>query len=187
MTRLRIRWLTGILAGAAALGVAAYLLGPHWLRTADDQPPRNFVVASERLATAGQPSAAQLAALRAQGYALVINLAPPESYGSLPEEGSLLGRFGIDYINIPVEFDRPAAGDFESFRRALAFRRGDKVLVHCQLNFRASSFVFLYRAIEERVDPFEAAEAMLQVWRPNEVWKKFINDRLREHGIDFTV
>jgi len=184
---LKRRWLIGALAGVVVLGASAYCLGPLWLRTSDDAPPRNFVAVSERLASSGQPSAAQLAALRAKGYTLVINLAPPQSYGSLPEEGGLVGREGIAYVNIPVDFERPSAGDFELFRRVVSARAQDKVLVHCQLNYRASSFVFLYRAIYEHVAPLEAAEAMLQIWRPNDAWKEFINGRLREHGIDFSI
>jgi protein tyrosine phosphatase (PTP) superfamily phosphohydrolase (DUF442 family) len=187
MAESKRRWWIGSLTGAAVLAAAVYGLGPLWLRTADHEPPRNFIAVSERLASAGQPSAAQLRALRTQGYALVINLAPPGAYGSVPEEGALLESAGIRYRNIAVDFDRPGAQDFERFREALAAGAPDRVLVHCQLNYRASSFVFLYRAIHERVAPFEAAEPMLQVWRPNETWRQFLNDRLREHGIDFQV
>lgn len=181
------RWLLATLLGGAALSGAMYVSGPWLLRTADDAPPRNFVAVSERLATSGQPSVAQLAALQAQGYDLVINLAPPDSYGSLPQEPALLEAAGIRYLNIPVNFDRPDAEDFARFREALSAGTRGKVLVHCQLNYRASSFVFLYRAIQDRIEPLEAAEPMLQVWRPNETWRLFLNDQLREQGIEFRV
>ena len=181
------QWIIGVSTGLVVLGIAAYLLGPYWMHTADDQPPRNVVAWSERLASSGQPSAAQLRALRAQGYTMVINLAPPASYGSVPDEPDLLEAAGIRYFNIPVDFDRPDAGDFARFREALAAHAREKVLVHCQLNYRASSFVFLFRAIHDRLEPFEAAEPMLRVWRPNETWQQFLNDQLREQGIEFRV
>jgi len=70
-------------AGAGIYFRAPSLLfrAPSLLRAAEHQPPLNTVMISDALATSGQPSAAQLQRLHAQGHTAVINLAPPGRYG----------------------------------------------------------------------------------------------------------
>ena len=62
----------------------------------------NYVVATERLHTAGQPDAAALATLAEQGFELVVNLAPPSSQNAVADEGKLVAEHGPTYVNIPV-------------------------------------------------------------------------------------
>ncbi len=62
---------------------------------------------------------------------------------------------------------------------------GRKVLVHCQINQRASSMVFLYRAIALKEDPGKAYEAVTRVWAPDATWKRYMKDMLLRHGIRF--
>jgi hypothetical protein len=54
------------------------------------------------------------------------------------------------------EPNSPAENDFEMFRVALDKLRDRKVLVHCQINLRASTMVFLYRVIVEGVPADQA-------------------------------
>ncbi len=56
------------------------------------------------------------------------------------------------------------------------------VLVHCQVNMRASTFVFLYRVIHEDAPVQEAAAKLTGVWIPDGVWKRFIEDTLAAYG-----
>jgi hypothetical protein len=71
----------------ALLGIGLYLYSPLLMRTGSEEAPQNFIAISEQLATSGQPSPEQLQQLAVEGYRLVINLAPPEVYGSLANEG----------------------------------------------------------------------------------------------------
>jgi protein tyrosine phosphatase (PTP) superfamily phosphohydrolase (DUF442 family) len=185
LTRRR-KWLAGI----ASLGVvllAVYFAGPYWLRTGRDQPPLNYVAIHERLATAGQPSPAQLRRLRADGYEVLINLAPPGSYGSVADEGDIVSRLGMVYVNIPVDWKAPAERDFRFFADLLKANRDRRVLVHCQMNMRASVFVFLYRILYEAVPVDVAATAVTQVWQPNATWRGFMDTLLkpRRGELDF--
>ena len=111
----------------------------------------NYVAATERLHTAGQPDAATLATLAEQGFELVVNLAPPSSQGAVPDEGKLVAEDGPTYVNIPVSWQQPTYEDFELFSAVMNGARDRKVLVHCQLNMRASAFTFLYRVVHEGV------------------------------------
>jgi protein tyrosine phosphatase (PTP) superfamily phosphohydrolase (DUF442 family) len=147
----------------------------------------NYVAATERLHTAGQPSAETLASLAEQGFELVINLAPPSSSGAVPEEGKLVAEDGPTYVNIPVVWQQPTYEDFALFAAVMNGARDRKVLVHCQLNMRASAFTFLYRVIHEGVPPEEALEALRAVWIPRDQWATFTADVLARHDVDFKL
>ena len=85
-------------------------------------------------------------------------------------------------MNIPVEFNRPTAADFQRFVEEMQRKPGENVLVHCQVNMRGTAFVFLYRVIYEGAPVDEAAAKLTGVWIPDRVWKKFIDETLAAHG-----
>ncbi len=145
----------------------------------------NVVEITPKLVTAGQPSAETLAGLSAHGFEAVIYLAPPTVSDAVREEASIVGRQGMVFVNIPIRFDNPTAKDFETFAAVLAALAGRKVLVHCQVNMRASSMVFLYRAITAKEDPTTAYQAVAQVWAPHGAWKQLIQAQLQQHGVRF--
>jgi len=140
----------------------------------------HFRAISPRLGTAGQPTAAQFEMIREAGYDVVINLALPTSDNALAHEGSLVTRVGMAYVHIPVDFTRPNAADFEAFAGVLdAFRRR-RIFVHCAMNMRVSAFVFLYRVLRGEATQAEAEHDLKAIWEPDEVWARFIEDRLQE-------
>jgi uncharacterized protein (TIGR01244 family) len=147
----------------------------------------NYVAATERLHTAGQPDAATLATLAEQGFELVVNLAPPQNQGAVADEAKLVAEDGPTYVNIPVSWQQPTYEDFELFSAVMNGARDRKVLVHCQLNMRASAFTFLYRVIHEDVPPEEALQALRAVWIPREQWATFTADVLARHNVDFEL
>ena len=149
--------------------------------------PRVMKTSPRTSSTSGQPSPEQLQQLAVDGYRLVINLAPPNVYGSLPDEGYIVASNGISYVNIPVDWDRPQAEDYRLFSDILSNSGGRKVLVHCQTNKRASLFTFLYRVIYQGVSQAEAIEAVHQVWTPEAHWQAFIRTILSAHGIDYEL
>ncbi len=145
----------------------------------------NVVVISDRLVTAGQPSGLSLATLGSQGFGAVIYLAPLDVMGAVPDEGAIVERQGLKFVNIPIRFNHPTDADFDAFEAALATLPDRKVLVHCQVNMRASSIVFLHRVIAGHEDPEHAYEAVAKVWSPDGPWKRFIIGQLRRHGVAF--
>ena len=159
--------------------IAALALAATAARAADR--PENFVQWREGLASSAQPSAAWLATVGEQKYDVLINLAPPQSMGSIREEGGIVAAKGVKYVNIPVDFMHPAAEDFRFFSEVMKASAGKRVFVHCQANFRGSSFVFLYRAIHEDAGR-DALEKLQSVWAPEPAWKKFIEDTLKANG-----
>jgi protein tyrosine phosphatase (PTP) superfamily phosphohydrolase (DUF442 family) len=163
-----------LLASAAALG----------------QPPAalpNFVAVDATLATSGQPDPGQLAALGAQGYRLVVNLAPPDARDAVADEAALVTRGGASYLNIPVSWQAPDPADFDLFSAVLQASGARKTLVHCVVNRRASLFTFLYRVVHEQVPPAEAYAAVTAVWTPEPQWRAFAAAILSRHGVDFAL
>lgn len=75
----------------------------------------NFRAISETLATAGQPTAEQLAAIASAGYGVVINLALPTSDRALPNEEAIVTGLGMDYVAIPVVWEEPTLADLAQF------------------------------------------------------------------------
>lgn len=157
------------------------------LLAAAQQPPIavNHVAIDASLATAGQPDAETLGMLADAGFGLVVNLAPPDSRGAVPEESRLLGEDGVAYVNIPVDWQQPAYEDFELFSAVMRNAGDRKVLVHCQMNMRASVFTFLYRVVHAGVSPERGFEAVRAVWEPSEQWREFVDAVLERHGIAF--
>lgn len=138
----------------------------------------NYHEVSASLGTAGQPTAAQFALIREAGYDVVINLALPTSDNALADEGSLVAGLGMTYVHIPVDFSQPTAADFDAFAGVLDAFRSRRVFVHCAMNMRVSAFVFVYRVLRGEATRAEAWHDLKAIWEPDEVWARFIEERL---------
>jgi protein tyrosine phosphatase (PTP) superfamily phosphohydrolase (DUF442 family) len=144
--------------------------------------PENFVQWRDGLASSAQPTAGWLAQVKDNKYDVLINLAPPQSHGSIAAEGGIVTSKGVKYVNIPVDFMRPTADDFRLFSEAMKAAAGRSVFVHCQANFRGSSFVFLYRVIHEGAPVGETWAKLQRVWVPEPQWRRFIEETLEANG-----
>jgi protein tyrosine phosphatase (PTP) superfamily phosphohydrolase (DUF442 family) len=142
----------------------------------------NFQAVSERLGTAGQPTAAQFDAVKEAGYEVVINLALGTTPRDLANEPQLLAEHGMDYIHIPVVFEQPTAENLHQFFQAMETNQDKKCFVHCIANARVSAFVMLYRVLRQGVPVEEARATMTQIWEPNPTWQSFIDEMLAQAG-----
>lgn len=141
---------------------------------------KNFHQLNDRIATSGQPSEAQLEAISREGYETVINLAlhdNPEY--SLPDERGVVEGLGMRYIHIPVQFDHPTLEDLNKFFDAMRENDQRKIFVHCAMNYRVSVFIGLYLRKMKKLPHADAFALMNKVWKPNEVWAKFIAEALK--------
>jgi protein tyrosine phosphatase (PTP) superfamily phosphohydrolase (DUF442 family) len=152
---------------------------------AHEGPAPNRVDISPLLLTSGQPTKAFLETLKSQGFEAVVYLAPPTVGDALAEEPRIVGRQGLLYVNIPIVWEAPAAADFDSFTRVMSALAGRKVYVHCQMNLRASSMVFLHRVITLKEPPEKAWESVQRAWVPNSTWRRFIVETLKAHGVAY--
>lgn len=173
----------------AAFAVAAAALLAAFARVASPvavQPgplALNYVEAAPGISTSGMPRTAQFPRLAGAGFDMIVNLAPDDAIGAHDDEQELVRAQGMRYAHLPIDFASPSPADYERFAALMRSREGHgRTLVHCQLNLRASSFVFLYRAIE-RGEPVDAAyDFVVAVWRPNDTWRRFLRETLQAHG-----
>jgi uncharacterized protein (TIGR01244 family) len=135
----------------------------------------NFLKISERLATAGQPTQEQYAAIQTAGYPVVINLALSNSANALLDEGAIAQSLNLQYIHIPVVWENPTLEDFARFVQAMQENADTPVFVHCAANMRVSAFMYLYRRIYEGMSAEEAQQNLHKIWTPNETWQAFID------------
>jgi protein tyrosine phosphatase (PTP) superfamily phosphohydrolase (DUF442 family) len=143
----------------------------------------NFFKISERVGTAGQPTADQFVDIKSAGYEVVINLAMPDSTNALPNEAELVRQQGMEYVHIPVVWEDPKDSDLDQFFEVMDLHRERKVFVHCVLNWRVSSFVYLYRVIQEGVPEELAGQSLHRIWEPNPVWHRFIDRSLARYTV----
>lgn len=132
--------------------------------------------------TSGQLSADDIAQLPALGIESVVNLALPDSTNALPGEAERVAREGLDYVQIPVEWEHPELDQLIRFFGVLKAFEGHPTWVHCALNMRVSVFVLLYRRL--CLDDSEAAalHPLQSVWVPNAIWQAFIDRALGLRG-----
>ncbi|MBT9490406.1 MAG: protein tyrosine phosphatase family protein [Rubrivivax sp.] len=145
----------------------------------------NPVQISPRLLTSGQPTPQALAGLGQRGFQAVLYLAPSTVEDAVPEEPAILARQGIAFVHIPIPFGAPTPAHVQAVSAALSQRAAQQVLVHCQINLRASTMVFLHRVITLREPPAPAWQAVAQVWTPEGAWARLVQQQLKAHHIDF--
>ena len=126
------------------------------------------------------PTAEQMKEAAEAGVQVVINLALKTSPGALAEEDAIVESLGMQYIHIPVEWNQPTKQNLDDFFAAMDERKESKILVHCQANYRASSFVMLYRVLRLGWDKEDAIPIMEKIWNPEDfpVWQRFIEENL---------
>ena len=140
---------------------------------------KNFVVVSDRLGTAGQPSEAQLRDVAAAGFDVVVNLGLLDPRYCLADEAGTVASLGLAYHHIPVDFNAPQADDLRRFFDVMDGARDQKVFVHCAANYRVSSFVALYGEARFGWSPDQGDAHIRRIWEPNETWLRFIADARR--------
>jgi protein tyrosine phosphatase (PTP) superfamily phosphohydrolase (DUF442 family) len=145
----------------------------------------NRIDYSPSLTTSGQPTGAELALIAAADYDRVIFLAFSNHPKAVAHEDDMVRGLGLQFIHIPVEWESPSLGDFAAFAAVMQAHGSGRTLVHCEVNFRASVFGFLYQVLYEGADLDEAMSLMQSIWVPNAVWEAFIARVMSAKGIDY--
>lgn len=159
------------------------ILGSAHLTADDISGIDNYRQYSPQFSSSGQPSAKQLKVLSETGFKRVIYIAFSDNHTAIDTEDRVVKSLGMDYVHIPVDFDRPTSEDFEDFAAVMNRDKNVRTLLHCQINLRASSFSFLYRVIYAGVPIAQAKSDLDAIWQPDKVWYQFIVEVLNQHGI----
>jgi protein tyrosine phosphatase (PTP) superfamily phosphohydrolase (DUF442 family) len=139
----------------------------------------NYRRLSEEIATAGQPSEEELAAVAHAGFEVVVNLALHDAEYSLPEECRTVESLGMRYVHIPVVWERPLRSDLERFFEVMDELSDKRVFVHCAANKRVSVFMALYRQRRQGWSADTVMPDVLAIWEPDDVWRRFLEEMIR--------
>jgi len=130
----------------------------------------NFHFVSKNIASSGLIQLADYSLIKQYGFKHVINLIP----GDQTEERKQVQALGLSYEQIEVDWHEPSLDDYEKFASLMNSYAKDKIYVHCQANYRASTFIYLYRTLELKQNKTEAKKDLLQVWTPSPSWSDYI-------------
>ena len=143
----------------------------------------NFRQYSSTFASSGQPSREQFSTIAENGFERIVYIAFTNNQNALPDADLVVKGLGMEYMQVPVDFNNPLPSDFYAFADSMRRNTDKKTLLHCQVNARATTFSFLYRVIYADVPVAQAKADMNTVWQPNEVWRDFIFTVLAENAI----
>ncbi|HSG45683.1 MAG TPA: protein tyrosine phosphatase family protein [Anaerolineales bacterium] len=141
----------------------------------------NFLSYHGNLSSSGMPTTDQMKQVAEAGVELVINLAPHDVPNAIPNETELVQSLGMQYINIPVNWNTPDKQGLNIFMNVMDNNKEKKIHVHCEANFRASGFITVYRVLRLGWNPEEAFEVMHGIWDEDEypVWKMFLEGAIK--------
>ncbi len=136
----------------------------------------NFVPRADGLATAGQPEPYHFPLIAEAGFEVVVNLVPADNPDALLNEAELVEEAGMQYVHLPVLWDKPSLKDMDAFFDLIDRLRGRRLFVHCMLNYRVSAFFYLYDYLVQGKPQSEARKVMDTIWDPDEypVWSALI-------------
>ncbi len=140
----------------------------------------NYLKLNDTLSCSGMPTPEQIPSIAESGVQVVINLATSLSEGAMPNEQELMEAQNIRYYNIPVDWSSPTTENLNTFISIMDQHKGEKILVHCQANYRATGFVTLYRINHLGWKKEEAFKDLRKIWNPADypTWEKFIEENL---------
>jgi protein tyrosine phosphatase (PTP) superfamily phosphohydrolase (DUF442 family) len=141
----------------------------------------NYLQLSDTLHSGGMPTPEQVLSLAEDGIKVVVNLATPKSEDWMPDEQERVEAQNIAYYGIPVDWDNPTMDDLSKFMVVMDKHKHEKILVHCQANYRATVFIALYRYNFLGWAEENAFKDLREIWDPADypIWKKFIEESLR--------
>jgi protein tyrosine phosphatase (PTP) superfamily phosphohydrolase (DUF442 family) len=133
--------------------------------------------------SSGQPSREQFELLKKEGFERVVYIAFANSEGAISDEDQLVKDLGMHYAQVPVIWEAPTKADFNAFAAVMQSAPEKKTLLHCQANYRATAFAFLYRVLHLDVPLAEAKADMNTIWKPDGAWRDLIFQVLEDHGV----
>jgi protein tyrosine phosphatase (PTP) superfamily phosphohydrolase (DUF442 family) len=137
----------------------------------------HYLKVNDYLITGGQPTQEQLITAASERFIAVINLATIDPRYSLDDEAGLVGRLGMAYYFIPVEWNQPLESDFTTFEEVFQRLESQKTLIHCAANFRVTAFYALYAMKHLGWSEAQAEAFRATIWQGSHypVWEAFIH------------
>lgn len=143
----------------------------------------NYREYSPGFSSSGQPSRDQFELLKKEGFERVVYIAFANSEGAISDEDQVVKDLGMHFAQVPVIWEAPTKADFAMFAAIMQSAPDKKTLLHCQANYRASAFAFLYRVLYQDVPLPQAKADLDSMWTPDGAWKDLLFEILEENGV----
>lgn len=158
--------------------VGVYLIA-SWYSTVHGQiipQLKNHVAITENTHTCGSINTKDIAALKSAGFQHIISL-NTDDLKVIQKERETVESLGMEFIHIPVSWEDPSIESLRQFFEQMESQENSRLLVHCELNWRVSVFMYLYRTLILKEEESLARKDVLQVWNPwkDQTWMAFIN------------
>jgi protein tyrosine phosphatase (PTP) superfamily phosphohydrolase (DUF442 family) len=130
--------------------------------------------------TGGQPTAAQLAALKAAGGGIVLDIRDPMEPRPLDEPAEAKAQ-GLEYVNVPVSSG--SLGD-EKLEKILGVLRGAgqrPVFFHCGSGNRVGGAMIAYLMLDEGMEEDDAVEQAMRMGLRSPEYLEWGLDYARRH------
>lgn len=114
------------------------------------------------LVTGGQPGPKHLAALKAAGNAVVLDIRDPMEPRSF-DEPTLVKQLGMEYINVSVRHGALDDATMDAVLEVLRKYSGRPMLVHCASSNRVGGALIPYFILDRNMSEDDAVEAAMQV------------------------
>ncbi len=147
------------------------------LYAGDKLAVKNYHEISDLVGTGGAVDVDGIKDLADQGYQVFVDLRTEYD----EDEAKTAEAANIRYISVPTSSEEPESASLDRLFQVMRENEGQKILVHCAANHRASAMVYLYRVIVEDTDKDEAMRDVTAVWKPNKTWEKFMKSSMERH------
>ncbi|HKA36310.1 MAG TPA: protein tyrosine phosphatase family protein [Thermoanaerobaculia bacterium] len=139
-----------------------------------------FNAVSDKVATGGQPTPAQMLDLSREGYKTVICLREPGEFDAKAEEAAAKSK-GLTWINIPVNRESPKPEQVDAFLAALSSPKVYPVFIHCGTGSRVAAFWMVRRVLVDKWDLEDAQREAKLVGLKSETMKEFALNYIQTH------
>ena len=122
----------------------------------------NACQALPNLVTGGQPTAAQLEALREAGGAVVLDVRDPMEPRPF-DEPATVARLGMEYVNVPISPGSTGDERMERILQTLRNNRERPVFFHCGSGNRVGGAMIAHLMLDHGVEEEEAVTRAMQM------------------------
>lgn len=112
--------------------------------------------------TGGQPSTAQLTALKQAGCEVVLDNRDPMEPRPLDEPAAVRAA-GMEYINLPIVHGAVTVATMARMHETLKQLAGRKALLHCSSGNRTAAGLIPYFMLDEQMEEEEATELAMGI------------------------
>ncbi|WP_347273938.1 protein tyrosine phosphatase family protein [Candidatus Kuenenia sp.] len=148
---------------------------------------KDQVKINDSITSAGQPSEEEIKKLPQEGFKSVVNLrasGEEDQPLSPKEEGELVKKSGMKYLNIPVSVKEGIKPEqVDQFCKEIE-RLPAPVFVHCSKGKRAGAFAMMYLALKEGITGEQALQKAMSMGFECDApqLKAFFIDYINQHG-----